>query len=729
MRDLPVSVFMENDVYFKGFGLKNRILRAVLAGACICSLLAAPGSALPGSAEELPSETAVYTAAAASLEGLLQDRTVMGTVYLAEHVDALTEPGTGEVIASLPSGSQVFLEGMKMQGSTPWYLVSFYVEDVLTQGYLPAAHVVVTDSEFLAWERTALHPYVAAGSMEKVLLEGSNEDIETFPSSYRKYLRTLRAAHPNWVFVPMNTGLDWTEVVREECSNNRSWIYYTYPDAWKAEPASQAKWYIASEAAVKYVLDPRNFINDKYLFMFEQLTYNAEYHSRDGVQNILNGSFMEGAIPDEVSGITYADAFTEIGSALGTSPYHLACRVYQEQGKDGLSPIISGTVEGYEGYYNYFNVGATGKTSTDVILAGLSYAKGAGWDTRYKSLLGGAQVISSGYILRGQDTLYLQKFDVDSSSLGLYRHQYMQNITAPMTESTGVRTAYEQSNSIDNPYVFKIPVYYYMPVNAVPAPGEEDTGLNLSEEQIRLVRDFIDRLYRVALVRTEVRGDEIDYWYNRVADGTDNGSAVAYGFFFSDEYKNKKTTDEEYVDTLYRVMFNREADAGGRKNWLDLLKKGMSRYYIFCGFAGSEEWFNTCDTFGIDPGEMKLTDFRDQNVGVTSFVYRLYDKILGRAGEDDGIEDWCGRILRKKCTPVEAAQMFVHSEEFANKKTTDQEYITVLYRAFLDREPDASGFAYWLGKLQSGEATRDSLLDGFAYSEEFSNLMKKYGFE
>jgi beta-N-acetylglucosaminidase len=672
---------------------------------------------------------ALLAAAQTALAPILADRTVMGTVYLAENADALDAPGTGNVVAQLPSGSQVLVHGMEMAGRTPWYYVSFGVDDVETYGYLPARNIVVTDADFLAWETEYLAQVAEEGQVEAVLLAGSDEDIASFPVSYQGYLKALRVAHPNWVFVPMNTGLDWTNVVAEENSNNRSWIYYTYPEAWRAEPASQEKWFIASEAAVKYVLDPRNFINEKYIFMFEQLTYNEKYHNLDAVQSILSDSFMAGDIPDDEEGRPYSVAFFDIGSWLGVSPYHLACRVYQEQGKNGTSKLISGDYPGFEGYYNYFNVGATGSNNTAVIEAGLTYAKNAGWDTRFKALLGGASVISNSYILRGQDTIYLEKFDVDSEYLGLYKHQYMQNITAPMTESTKVRTAYENAGSQNNPFVFKIPVYYYMPVSRVPEPGKEGDGLDLTEEQIRLIRDFVDRLYRVGLSRTTIESEEIDYWYQKIAKGEETGSQVAKGFMMSQEYVNKKTSNKDYVTTLYRIMFNREPDAEGLAGWTELLNKGMSRYYVLSGFSQSMEWINTCTSFGIETGTLPRNDYRDQNVGVTTFVFRLYDKIMERPAEDEGLEHWAGKILRKEQGPADVAKYFVGAQEFLNKNTTDEQYVTILYRAFLDREPEAEGLKHWMNQLATGAETRDSMLTSFAISEEFRNLMRSYGFE
>ena len=70
------------------------------------------------------------------------------------------------------------------------------------------------------------------------------------------------------------------------------------------------------------------------------------------------------------------------------------------------------------------------------IANGLIHAKEKGWNTKYKAIIGGASFLAEDYIDDGQDTLYLQKFDVDNSDEELYWHQYMQNILAAQSEGT-----------------------------------------------------------------------------------------------------------------------------------------------------------------------------------------------------------------------------------------------------------------------------------------------------
>lgn len=415
--------------------------------------------------EEIDTESdEIEFAFGSSLRDITDEKTVLGLVYLTEvyevkskadlESDTLKEVETGQTV-------QILDAAISPEGAV-WYQVGFYMEDEYFEGYIEREFVASSDEELLAWERENLPK-----SGEELVRAADGRDIQAFPNSYRAALSALKSQHPNWTFVKMNTNLDWNTVIRNELGE-RSLIYHTSPDSWKNGKYSN-NWYYASEGILKYYMDPRNFLTEQTVFQFEQLTYNATYHTQDAVQNILKSTFMNGIIPDFDR--TYAQTFYEIGRSLKVSPFHLACRVYQEQGR-GTSPLISGNYPGYEGLYNYFNIGASGNTQEAEIRTGLEKARAEGWTTRYKSLEGGANIISKNYILKGQDTLYLQKFDVDNSFNGLYWHQYMQNIEAPYSESSGIRQAYIQTGSLNSPFVFKIPVYNNMPESVCGKPAD-----------------------------------------------------------------------------------------------------------------------------------------------------------------------------------------------------------------------------------------------------------------
>ena len=409
------------------------------------------------------------------LRELVSEKTILALVYLTESYRVMDNPDRrGNEVISVLSGQTVQVLDIALPGNGGiWYEIGFYLNDSYWQGFIEREYLVSSDEEFLQWERDYL-----PRAEDEWVRAGNNRDIESFPGSYQPALQALKNNHPNWIFVKMNTDLDWDTVIRNELGE-RSLVHSSCNDSWKDGQYSTG-WYYASEGILKYYMDPRNYLTESYIFACEQLTYNATYHSEEAVQNILNTTFMSGEIPDTDK--TYVQALYEIGSGLKVSPFHLACRILQEQGK-GTSPLISGTYPGYEGFYNYFNVGASGNTDDKIITSGLEKARKEGWNSRYKSLSGGAKIISQNYILRGQDTLYLQKFDVDASDGRLYSHQYMQNIGAPSSEAQGVRKAYISTGALDNPFVFKIPVYNNMP-STVCMPPEETPELPFSDVEV-----------------------------------------------------------------------------------------------------------------------------------------------------------------------------------------------------------------------------------------------------
>ena len=103
--------------------------------------------------------------------------------------------------------------------------------------------------------------------------------------------------------------------------------------------------------------------------------------------------------------------------------------------------------------------------------------------------------------------------------------------------------------------------------------------------------------------------------------------------------------------------------------------------------------------------------------------------MLGRTYDPNGLNTWCGKILAnptKANVLAVALDGFMHSSEFLNKNLNDMEFVKVLYRTFLGREFDAAGLADWVSRLNSG-MTRDQVASGFAYSQEFAQIMASYG--
>ena len=243
-------------------------------------------------------------------------------------------------------------------------------------------------------------------------------------------------------------------------------------------------------------MDPRNFLNEVRIFQFEALSFSEHTNNLDGVEKILYGTEFYNT---KVSYLTssgqtinmsekYSDLILRGGQTSRVSPYHLASRIKQEVGPFLSHSSISGKISGFEGLYNFYNIGATSSSEPmGAIKNGLQYAKdGKGaseatktkflipWNTKERAITGGAIFIGDSYINQGQDTVYLQKFDVTGESL--FWHQYMTNVLAPYSESKSIYTGYKNSNLLDIPMNFIIPIYNNMPDIPTQSPSIEPSN-------------------------------------------------------------------------------------------------------------------------------------------------------------------------------------------------------------------------------------------------------------
>lgn len=407
----------------------------------------------------------------------------------------------------LNNGQKISITDDVSVDNVVWYKISFPYGYQVLSGYVQADYIYVGE------ERPTSDGDMPPGNITitptpsptPIFGDSNHLDfevqlaLENFPESYKAALRQLHSQNPNWVFKAYHTGLDWNTVIGEESipgknliPNNKSIEWKSLADGaynWKKDSFvvyDGSTWVTASKEAIEYYMDPRNFLANDTIFQFELLKYQPEYQNVKGIENILKGTAMSNtsfSFMDEYNNhksYTYGETFLAAADYSGVSPYHLASRVKQEvvTGPNTLSNSVSGNYSGYEGYYNFYNIGANDSAGGGAIRNGLRYAKNGTsnaatndlymipWTSPYKSIVGGSYFLGNSYINRGQDTIYLQKFNVTPRST--YYHQYMTNVEAPWAEGRKVCTAY--SNMVDTPIVFSIPVYLDMPSQPVPRP-------------------------------------------------------------------------------------------------------------------------------------------------------------------------------------------------------------------------------------------------------------------
>lgn len=336
------------------------------------------------------------------------------------------------------------------------------------------------------------------GDFEKEMLS------KGFGESYLPYLKAIHEKHPNWIFTPISIGVSFDEAVTnesygeislvdgtDETLRSKEWPYYQNGTYKQIEPG----WYVASRDTVSYYLDPRNFLSEEYIFMFENLKYNSSIQTEDAVRGVTSGTFLN---TNE-----YLNILMKTARTYNVSPVYLASRIRQEKGStdsisttggsftfsvdnsclnnlgyasniDSWNALNScGNGKAYSGIYNYFNIGAYSSYQSPQI-RGLIWANGGfdasvttynrPWNSKERAIMGGTEYIASKYINANQNTLYYQKFNVSPDAVyPIYTHQYMTNIRAHSQEAYSIYKSYKNNNLLNNTYEFLISVYNNMP--------------------------------------------------------------------------------------------------------------------------------------------------------------------------------------------------------------------------------------------------------------------------
>jgi len=419
-------------------------------------------------------------------------------------VNVRSGPGTGyRVMTTLSTGETArILASTEGTDGYTWYLLhsnwgyeGYMREDLLTVSSLTLSASNVSDyTQFV-------NGLVSQG----------------FPESYIPGLLYLHYLYPSWQFTAVHTGLDWAASVAGESALWSSMVEPGCLSSWKStQPGAynwttgkwiglDGDWVQASDDIIAYYMDPRNFFSPEAVFQFLSQSFDGAEDSSDkdvflsNLRTMMDGSFMYTAGKETFTysnngeSINYVETFYEAGKKWNVSPYCLASMVLVEQGFTGSS-MVDGNVSGYEGLYNFFNIGAYTTSSMSATQRGLWYAGGGDsgstsynrpWNTRYKSILGGAEWFYDEYISCGQNTLYTKRFNVTPSNPDmLYKGQYMASVYGAAIEGCINSDGYSEAMRKAN-LVFYIPVYENMPeIVSMPlkdgSPNNKLTSLSVS---------------------------------------------------------------------------------------------------------------------------------------------------------------------------------------------------------------------------------------------------------
>lgn len=323
------------------------------------------------------------------------------------------------------------------------------------------------------------------------------QELAAFPSSYHTALKTLHEKYPTWHFKANVVDFTWSDALTKQTSNyGTNTIPTSKPDSYKAVAKDTynfdehyyygfdgSSWVAASKKAVAFYMDPRNWLDEISVFMFESLTYDATTQTESMVKALLSTT----AIPS-----SYSSSYMTAGVTYGISPVYLAAKSRLELGSssfmvDGHQFTYGGKT--YKGYYNAYNIGAYDSANGSAALNGLYYAASGSsylrpWNTLDKAIRGGAKFIAEDFVGNQQHTLYYERFNVANGLSNIGSHQYMTNTMAAATQANITYWNYSDNGMLDTAFTFEIPVYQSMPTSAAAMPGSGNNNCYLDSLKV-----------------------------------------------------------------------------------------------------------------------------------------------------------------------------------------------------------------------------------------------------
>ena len=219
--------------------------------------------------------------------------------YLNVRSDASTD---STILGKLANNETVTIIDTIQSGGVKWYKIQY----AGSNGYVSAEYITLISSD------TTFEQYLT---------------LQGFPESYKDGLRALHAEYPEWVFVAQHITPDWNTVIKNESKVGNNLVPASSPaeqksfekDAFNWDKNTwyglDGSWVAASEQIVCWAMDPRNFLDKKYIFQFEKLNYVSS-HTLAGINNIIKGTFMANGYPDDEF-----DSFAEAIMAAATEAY------------------------------------------------------------------------------------------------------------------------------------------------------------------------------------------------------------------------------------------------------------------------------------------------------------------------------------------------------------------------------------------------------------------------
>ena len=237
--------------------------------------------------------------------------------------------------------------------------------------------------------------------------------------------------------------------------------------------------------------------------------------------------------------------------------------------------------------------------------------------------------------------------------------------------------------------------------------------------------NFVKHLYS-SVLNKNMTTEQVSNIANKLVSGKITASGVMKAFFESDNIKNLKLSDEEFVKRLGKACFNQDLPSDKVTEYTNKLSSGTSRNELLKEFLGKTDFQNLCNTYGLTKGTYTPGKTTSTEALADEFVVNVHKVLFGE--DSQAISAYTNGLVNGNYTAASVIQDYIDSANFKTKVTTenmtDEQYVKTVFKAVLQRDPTSAELSEYLGKLDS--SNKIAILEDMFNLKEFTVLCNEY---
>ncbi|MBR5975809.1 MAG: polysaccharide deacetylase family protein [Clostridiales bacterium] len=252
------------------------------------------------------------------------------------------------------------------------------------------------------------------------------------------------------------------------------------------------------------------------------------------------------------------------------------------------------------------------------------------------------------------------------------------------------------------------------------------TELSPRDQEPELTKYVYDMLSGFTYGRPATN-EECDEWCRRFMDGQEVAQAID-DVAKTGTIGGRTMSDEEKVSLIYRTMVGQEITAEDEALYQEALENGMSMSYVVKKISETALFQRKCSDLQILAGTVELTEPRDNNYELTSFLTRMYTRFAGQKPTAEDLNAGVKETLEDPGRVREVITQMLSTPESQALLESDEDFLNTVFEVFYGYTPEESRIKAYLIGMSNG-ITRTRVLSEILKDPAFDEKMAEYGID